>query len=141
MPMSDYRIVLDTNVILRAVSSKSSMAVILDSLYLEKFNLVISSEILLEYEEMINRFYGQSTAQVFLDLLLFLPNVERVEPYFALNLITADYDDNKFVDCAFAGNAHYIVSDDRHFNVLEAVDFPRISVIRAEEFVGLVGQL
>lgn len=136
--MPDYRIVLDTNVILRAISSKSTLAIILDTLYEGKFNLVVSSEILLEYEEMITRFYGHSTAQVFLDFLLLLPTIERVKPYFALNLITADTDDNKFVDCAFAGNAHYIVTDDKHFKTLNLVDFPRISIITAEDFKGLL---
>ena len=34
-------------------------------------------------------------------------------------------DDNKFVDCAFAANATYIVSDDKHYDVLKEVDFPQ----------------
>ena len=138
--MPNYRIVLDTNVILRAISSKSSLASILDTLYLGKFDLVVSSEILLEYEEIISRFYSLPTAQAFLDFLLILPNVDRIEPYFALNLIPADADDNKFVDCAFAGNAHYVVTNDKHFNALKDVDFPNISVITAEDFKELLEQ-
>lgn len=60
--------------------------------------------------------------------------VFQIEPYFHLNLITADPDDNKFVDCAFAGNAHYIVTNDRHFRVLQKIEFPTISTITAEVF-------
>ena len=89
----EYRIVLDTNVVLRAISSKSALSGILDALNLGKFSLVVSSEILLEYEEIIIRFYGHLTAQTFLDFLLMLPNVERIEPYFRLNLIMNDSDD------------------------------------------------
>ena len=70
-----------------------------------------------------------------------LPNVERIEPYFMLNLITNDSDDNKFVDCAFAGNAHYIVSNDKHFNALQEVEFPKLSVITGEDFAELLQQL
>lgn len=136
--MPEYRIVLDTNVVLRAVSSKSNLRLILDALYEEAYRLIISTEILLEYEEQLTSFYGKTTAQTFLDFLLLLPNVERIEPFFRLNLITADPDDNKFVDCAFSGNAHYVVSNDRHFNVLASIDFPRITVVQAEEFKALL---
>jgi predicted nucleic acid-binding protein len=56
-------------------------------------------------------------------------------PAFRFNLITADPDDNKFVDCAIVANADYIVSQDNHFNVLKKIDFPKLNVIRIEEFV------
>ncbi len=37
-------------------------------------------------------------------------------------------------DCAFAANAHYIVSDDKHFNELKSIDFPKIEVLKLKEF-------
>ena len=45
-----------------------------------------------------------------------------------INLITADPDDNKFVDCAVTAGATNIVSNDRHFRELERYDFPRVDV-------------
>ena len=36
---------------------------------------------------------------------------------------------DKFVDCAFNAGADYIVTNDRHFNVLKNIDFPKINVI------------
>ena len=63
---------------------------------------------------------------------------KKTEPYFQLMLIEADLDDNKFVDCAFASNAHFIVTDDKHFNVLKTTDFPKIPVISAEDFLLLL---
>ena len=50
------------------------------------------------------------------------------------NLIEADPDDNKFVDCAIAGNATFIVSEDRHFRVLSMIDYPKVNVIGVEKF-------
>lgn len=79
-------------------------------------------------------FYNPETAESFVAFLQLLPNVNHIEPFFHLNLITADPDDNKFVDCAFAGNAHYIVTNDRHFRVLQKIEFPTISTITAEVF-------
>lgn len=128
------RVVLDTNVILRAISSKSAFSILLDELLIQTYSLVVSTEILFEYEEKITVFFGKSIAKDFLDFLILLPNVEKVEIFYRLNIIQIDPDDNKFIDCAFVGNAHYIVSDDRHFNALKYIDFPQITVIKAEEF-------
>lgn len=132
------KVVLDTNVVLRAVSRKSRFAVLFDELLDQSYTLSISTEILLEYEEKIQSFYGEETAQDFLNFLVMLPNVEKVEPFFQLRLIESDIDDNKFVDCAFASNAHYVVTDDKHFNILKTIDFPKIPVISAEEFRDLL---
>ena len=67
-------------------------------------------------------------------------NVEFIDPQFKLGLITNDTDDNKFVDCAFAANATFIVSQDHHFDVLKAIDFPKIDVIKLQSFVLMLKQ-
>lgn len=61
--------------------------------------------------------------------------VEFIDSHFHLGLIEIDPDDNKFVDCAFAANATYIVSNDSHFDVLNKVEFPKIFVLRLSEFL------
>ena len=55
-------------------------------------------------------------------------NVEHVNPTYRFNLIKADPDDNKFVDCAVIAGATYIVSNDRHFRELQEYDFPKVNV-------------
>ena len=69
------------------------------------------------------------------------PNVERVTPAYHFNLITADPDDNKFVDCAITAGATYIVSNDRHFNELQRYDFPKVDVRTLAEFLDIVRSL
>jgi uncharacterized protein len=64
--------------------------------------------------------------------------VTKVDVHFNLNLIAADNDDNKFADCAFAANAHFIVTDDRHFNVLKTIGFPAFRVITLDQFKELL---
>ena len=68
-------------------------------------------------------------------LLLKSKNVELINPEFRWGLITADPDDNKFVDCAFAAGATYIVSDDSHFDILRDITFPQLLVLRLKEFL------
>lgn len=41
---------------------------------------------------------------------------------------------NKFVDCAVAVDAEYIVTNDTHFNILKQIDWPRLTVIDTKEF-------
>ena len=53
-------------------------------------------------------------------------------------MITNDADDNKFVDCAIAANADYIVTNDKHFQILQTVDFPKVNIISVEEFRNLL---
>lgn len=60
------------------------------------------------------------------------------EIYVHFSLIEADPDDNKFVDCAVAADAEYIVTNDSHFNVLKKIDWPKISIITIEDFASQI---
>jgi predicted nucleic acid-binding protein len=65
-------------------------------------------------------------------------NVELVDTYYCFELIKDDPDDNKFVDCAVAANATYIVSDDKHFAPLKEITFPQLLVIKLMDFVRIL---
>jgi len=131
-------VVLDTNVILRSISRRSPFSVILDKLYDGDYELWVTNDILLEYEEKIIGIFSKETAELIIGALSLLPNVKKAEIHFHLFLIDIDKDDNKFSDCAFAGNVHYLVTNDKHFNVLSSVPFPSINVITLEKFLSLL---
>ena len=57
---------------------------------------------------------------------------------FHFHLIEQDKDDNKFVDCAIAANAQFIVSEDSHFKHLKNIPFPTVNVIRLGEFMNML---
>lgn len=135
------KIVLDTNALIRCVSKRSPFAAVLDYLYTEKYVLHITTEILLEYEEKIAEIFDGETAESVIGIFSLLENVAYTEIFFNLNIITTDTDDNKFVDCAFAANANYLVTNDRHFNVLRYLSFPSINVITLEEFKELLTEM
>ena len=136
-PGEKPRVVLDTNVILNALSRKLPYQSVLQDLISGKYELCITTEILLEYEEKVAEFYSPSTASLLLDALTMSSHVYKKEVFFRFNLIP-DLDDNKFVDCAFASNAHFLVSDDRVFRILKNLDFPKIEVLTLEEFMEVV---
>lgn len=128
------RVVLDTNVLLVSISSKSNDHWIFQKLLQEEFFLVISNDILSEYEEVISRKYSVEVARDVVRALLFLPNVIKSDIYYKWSLIKTDEDDNKFVDCAVASNADFIVTNDRHFNALKTIDFPFIEIMDISGF-------
>ena len=64
-----------------------------------------------------------------------LENVQIIRVYYNWRLIVKDPDDNKFVDCAISGNAKYIVTNDHHFKILKDVNFPKINIINAADFL------
>lgn len=131
-------IVLDTNAFLVIFPENSSYHSIYHALFQNKFNLLLSHEILLEYEEQFSIRYSQSTTKGFIEGLLENKNFIRCEPSFYFNIIDKDPDDNKFVDCAVAGNADYIVTNDKHFQVLKEIEFPKINCITLQEFKRLL---
>ena len=52
--------------------------------------------------------------------------------------IYADPDDDKFVDCAVAANAKFIVTEDNHFNVLKNYVFPNVEIIKLDKIIQMI---
>jgi uncharacterized protein len=134
MANTPLRVVIDTNIIVRAVSGGSLSSSVFDALLNQQYILCVSTEILLEYEEKLIQIYNTEIAELVIGTLMVLPNVIRTEIYFDMRMIAHDADDDKFVNCAFASNAHFIVTEDRHFKVLSTIDFPKLSVLKFHEF-------
>ena len=132
--MNDIRVVVDTNIIIRAVSGRSLTNFVFDYLFHQNYTLCVSTEILLEYEEKLIQIYDEEVAELIISALTVLPNILKTDIYFNLQLIANDADDDKFVNCAFASNAHFIASDDKHFDILSKIDFPKINVLKYSEF-------
>ena len=132
------KIVLDTNCLLPAVFPRSIYHWIWESFRRGDFSLCYSNEIIAEYEELLSSLYPAEMTENAISLILTSFNVEKVIPWYKWNLITADPEDNKFVDCAFNAGADYIVTNDRHFNVLKNIDFPKINVIDIVTFKRII---
>ena len=136
--MQSNRIVLDTNCLLACLSSRSDNFRVWKDFQAGRFILCVSNEILEEYQEIIALKTTPAIAQNVIRAIVESEYVEFVDPHFHLGLITADHDDDKFVDCAFAANATYIVSDDSHFDVLKDTTFPQILVIKLKVFLEML---
>lgn len=133
--MEGRPVVIDTNCLIQMISKRSPYRPIWDAFLGQKFILCVSNDILDEYQEIIEQQTTSLIAENVILLLMNSVNVRYVDPHFRLQLITSDPDDNKFVDCAFAGGADYIVSEDAHFKVLANTPFPMFNVMTMDEFM------
>ena len=129
------RIVLDTNCLLMSIPGKSPYHSILLSFLKGEYILCVTNEILLEYEEIISNKTNAIVATNIINMILSSNYIQFIHPVYRFRLIEQDEDDNKFVDCAFAIGADYIVSEDNHFSVLKKLPFPVFNVVTMDEFM------
>ena len=135
------RIVLDTNCLLISIPYSSPYHTILTAFLSGAYTLCITNEILLEYEEILTKKMGKVIASNIVNAILSSRHTLLINPVYRFRLIESDPDDNKFVDCAFAIGADYIVSEDNHFKVLKTLPFPAFNVVTMDEFMERLGIL
>ena len=128
------KVVLDTNCLLISLPRISPYRNVWNSFLKGEFMLCVSTEILDEYHEIISTKTSPIVADNVLSTLLNSANVLFITPYFHFELISADSDDNKFVDCCIAAGASFIVTNDRHFDALSDISFPHVNVLNICEF-------
>lgn len=132
------KIVIDTNIIIVSVPRKSKYNWIIQKLLDKDYFLCISNDIITEYQEKLSSIYSPTLAKDFTELLTVSSQVLKIIPYFHWNLIEVDPEDNKFVDCAIAGNTDFIITEDNHFNILKSIDFPLVNTLNLTEFSQLI---
>lgn len=132
------KVILDTNILFVSLSEHSSHHIIFKSLMQGKYTLLLSNDILEEYLEVVARKMDSETSENLSETLTHLASVEKIEVYYKWRLISSDVDDNKFVDAAIAGNADYLVTEDKDFNEVKSISFPKVQVISLKEFKALI---
>jgi uncharacterized protein len=132
------KIVLDTNILLVSVSDRSRYHLIFKSFVEAEYTLCVTTEILDEYAEILGMYLSESLENHALELIENASNVDFITRYFAFDLIKIDPDDNKFVDCAIAANADYIVTNDAHFKVLQTIPFPKVKTLSIDQFMEML---
>jgi uncharacterized protein len=134
MKTNNLKVILDTNVFMVSILPHHKYFWIYEYLRKKRYDLLISNEILSEYYEKLAERYGIENTNNAIEVLLTSSNVHLISPSYRFTLIADDPDDDKFVDCAIAGNADFIVTHDAHFNVLQRIPFPTVKTVKIAEF-------
>jgi uncharacterized protein len=131
---------LDTGVFLQIFGRRQPFYPILRALLDGRIRLALSTEILLEYEEITVRLSGADRWRDVVALLGLLAqlhgNIRQVEPQYRFGVVAIDPDDNKFCDCAIAATADFIVTEDNHFAALKTAGY-HPQPLTPDEFIRL----
>lgn len=136
------RVVLDTNVVVsRYLNPSGAPAQIINLWQQDKFDLVVSEAILVEYKQVLGYEHLRSRhhlSSVEIDVIIedFREFSIRTIPERVLMVVKEDPDDNIFLECAIAGNAEYIVSGDPH--LLKLGSYKGIQILTPASFLSLV---
>lgn len=130
------RVVIDTNVFVSSfLTPEGHPRAIIDLWKTGKISLCISEEILEEYLEVLARLGlgGEPELRYLLRMLKRKENLvfRKVAAHF--HQIKEDPSDDKFVDCAIAARARFIVSGDSH--LLKLKQFKTVKIVSPEQFV------
>jgi len=127
------KIVIDTNVIVSGIFFNGKPRELLSECFNEKYEIVCTEEIFLEYIETIEKLterYHKNIAKEIIPILLSnFAIVENIND----GKYSRDPDDDKFINCAKSADADYIITGDNDLLVLEAVD--AIKLITVSDFL------
>jgi hypothetical protein len=136
------RVVLDANIYISSlISSKGNPARIVARWLAGEFEVVVSQEIFAEilrvtgYERIQKKYARVREQRVEFGQLIAQQGV-WVEPEERLSVVTGDESDNRYVECAVAGTAQYIVTGDEH--LLEIGEYQGILILPPATFVTLL---
>jgi putative PIN family toxin of toxin-antitoxin system len=128
------RVILDTNVFISAIFFGGVPYQALEAWYDGKIQLVVSQEILEEYRrvgEILSEQFPGVDVDPFLELVTVKADVV-IAPSLPVS-VCDDPDDDKFFACAFAGDAKFIVSGDKH--LLRKSGYRGIQVVKPRKFI------
>lgn len=128
-------IVIDTNCLLQSLPSKSPYHKIWTDVLDGKICLCVNTDILEEYEEKISEKSSSNIAHNVVEAIANLSTTFFQDSYYHFGLLKEDADDNKFVDCAIASDAEYIVTNDHHFSVLKEIEWPKVEIRNIVDFM------
>jgi putative PIN family toxin of toxin-antitoxin system len=131
-------ITLDTNVLISATFWKGDPYRILSLVEKRNINLIISKEIIeeyiqvLDYDEIKNKIRDKNL-EMFYSIQQIVKLSTLVEPKIKLDIVKDNLSDNKILECAIAGKAKYIITNDQH--LLKFKKYNNIQIITPKEFL------
>lgn len=115
--MRVIRVVVDTNVLVSAVlKGRTTMEVIQFIIKTADCDWIVSREILAEYKEVLSRPKLKLTQEVRQEWYAILDTVPRLIEVSTQIDFPRDPKDAKFLACALAGNADFLITGDRLFD-------------------------
>ena len=127
------RAVLDTNIVISSALG-GALVLVLEKWDQGKFTVIITSDILSEYFEVLNRSKFRLKQETIDKITRYIYQFsEFVVPQEQIHFVEADPKDDKFLEAAIAGKADFIVSGDKH--LLDLKEFQSLPILSGTEFI------
>ena len=135
----NLRVVLDTNVFISGIFWEGNYCSQIINAWKEKKIILVSSlEIIQELTDTLRDFKIDMDGELIREWRnTIIENSVMVAPIKILGVVKDDPKDNKFFEAAIAGNAQYLVSQDKK-HVLKIPEYCGVKTIHPEEFVKLI---
>jgi uncharacterized protein len=127
------RVVADTNVYISALMFGGLPGTFLELALVGSFVLVTSEALLDELDEKLRIKFGVSSEDAAAIRARLDSTAHIVKPDLALDVVKADLDDNRVLECALAAKADYVMSGDRH--LLELSSYEGIPILTVRQFL------
>ncbi len=115
------RAVIDTNIFVSGFLGKGPPHKVLEAWAQAKFKLIVSDEVVMEYESVLNRLFDHNPTLVNRTIESVSLHAEYVQPAILPSKLCRDPNDEIFIRTAIAGRANYIVSGDKDLLVLNPI--------------------
>jgi putative PIN family toxin of toxin-antitoxin system len=129
---------VDTNVLVSATLFGGNPEKILDSAREGKIELIISEEVLKEFEEVLKRKFGFSLDMAELTASDIKEISSLVIPTQKVDVVKEKEADNRILECGVEGKANYIVSGDKHLLTLK--EYKGMKILSPAQFLRIVSQ-
>jgi len=131
-------VVLDTNIVASATYWRGKPAHCLEAWARGRFDLAISHPILTEYEEVIARLAARYPEKQPTDWLSAIKQAGHLYVPAPMPAVTADPDDEMFIECAVAARADLIVTGDKA-HLLRLKHAGGVPIVGASDFLRSLG--
>lgn len=130
------RVVFDTNVMISGLVWRGRAYQCLLLARTRVVQALYCTDMLAELSEKLRYKFGFSENRIQATIYEVRRFAERVEISNSLRVVSADPDDDKFIECAVVGKADVIVSGDYH--LLDLRRYGQIPILSAAEFVARI---
>jgi len=129
-----FNVVFDTNVLISAILFGGHPRKCLELVIEGKIELYITKEIISEFEGVLKREKFGIPDETLHYIVSSLDSIANfVSPEMKYNIIKKDLEDNKFLECAVAADADFIISGDTH--LLDITEFRKIKILNPADFL------
>ncbi|OIN95674.1 putative toxin-antitoxin system toxin component, PIN family [Candidatus Desantisbacteria bacterium CG1_02_38_46] len=132
------RVVPDTNILISSIFWKGKPYQVIKGGFEGKYRLILSAEILAELINKLSDKFTLPQDRIEDEVNLLFHYCDFIEHKIKLEIVKDDPSDNKIIECAISGAAHYIVTGDPHLKNIK--EYKGIKIVSPDKFLSEIKQ-